>query len=61
MYTTYSVGDLVELKCNNNKDVMNAVIVEKHAGREQVFITAFSASLFGGIRWTSLARWHNAV
>ncbi len=33
----YSVGDLVELKCNNNKEVMNAVIIEKHSTREQVF------------------------
>ena len=37
MFTKYRVGDLVELKCNNNKDVMNGVIIEEHSTREQVF------------------------
>ena len=37
MFTKYSVGDLVELKCNNNKEVMNGVIIEKHSTRECVY------------------------
>lgn len=33
----YSVGDLVEVRCNNNKEVMNGVIIEKHSTRECVY------------------------
>ena len=37
MFYIYKVGDLVELKCNNNKEVLNAIIVEKSESREQVY------------------------
>ena len=49
----YEVGDLVEVRCNNNnKDVMSAIIVEKHPTREQVYrVMVFDKGSFSEPFW----------
>jgi hypothetical protein len=48
----YEVGDLVEVRCNNNKDVMSAIIVEKHPRREQIYrVMVFDKGSFSEPSW----------
>jgi tellurite resistance-related uncharacterized protein len=50
----YEVGDLVEVRCSphNNKEVMNAVIIEKHSTREQVYrVMVFDKGSFSEPFW----------
>jgi hypothetical protein len=53
----YEVGDLVEVRCYtytlyNNKEVMNAVIIEKHSTREQVYrVMFFDKGSFSETSW----------